>query len=285
MLEEAEATSGLEPPAAADGQAGNACINGRRVEVLSRTISVVKKLLHDRRDSALASPPPNPTLLLLGDPDSSSSACLEGDSSHVSDCSLVASDALAAATTTAAVPPACSPPAEAVATPLQAAGVATDSAAPPTMHMAMPLHGAHPSMVVSPGFAGMPGAAMSAAAAAAAGMHHHHHGAPGQPIFIAVPMYMPGQGVGGGVESAAASHVSMPPVPPVLAGAATSASPAVVAPGGPVKPSGAGVGKEAWALPPGMGLQSMMTLQMPHFVTQALSTEEGDEKPTHAVCA
>lgn len=294
MLEEAEATSGLEPPVAPEGQAGNACINGRRVEVLSRTITVVKKLLRDRRGSSSLCHPRDPTLSL-----EVSSSCLEdGDAPaptaavstavSVSDYSLVAS--YASATTASSSSP-CS---EAATNPLQAAATAAaaaaaaakESAATPTMRMAMPLHGAHPSMAIPPGFAGISGAAMSAAAAA--GMHHQH-GVPGQPIFIAVPVYMPGQGMGGagGATEGAAPHASLPPASagPVCAaaGASTNASPAAVAPG-PVKPT-AGVGKEAWGVPPGMGLQSLTTLQMPHFVTQALSTEEGDEKPTHAVCA
>ena len=138
----------------------------------------------------------------------------------------------------------------------------------------------------------------------------------GQPIFIAVPVYMPqGQGIGspegpvqagaGGNASAAATQAAATQAQAqaatqAAAPPAAAAAPAAVAPSAaaapevassraaPVKPESSGlttVGKEAWAMHPSIGFQSMMTLQMPQFVSQALSTEEGDEKPTHAVCA
>ena len=68
VLEEAESTSGLEPPVAPEGQtAANACINGRRVEVLSRTITVLNKMLRERLASSSSpsgsssSSPPSPS--------------------------------------------------------------------------------------------------------------------------------------------------------------------------------------------------------------------------------
>lgn len=280
VLEQAEQTSGLELPSAAEGQtAANACINGRRVEVLSRTITVLKKLLAERSDSPSSSSTTTPEeCRILDDGRLVEDETLPGfnttvpaPASSVLDCAASVcpsgdtSEANAAPNNPPSVdgvhPTAAS---EAAVTATAAAGSTPTPAA--VYHMAVPMPG-HPSASVPPGFAGMP-----------AGVHH---GMSGQPIFIALPMYMPpGQGVAS-VETSAQAQAQ---APSVSAGEAPAT--AVVAPGGGSNPgSMPAAGKEAGPMPSGLAHQAMITLQMPHFVTQALSTEEGDEKPTHAVCA
>lgn len=233
VLEEAEATSGLEPPILTEGQAAmNACINGRRVEVLSRTISVLKKLLRERRQFS---------------PDAKDVGCTSnqghGDKTMV-DCGHASTTGGDVVNTEAA----------------------TGSTQPPsTQHVAVPVHG-HASLSVPPGFLGMPHGTMSAAGVP--------NGLSGQTIFIALPMYMPpGQGV------------------PSVDGQAQTAvpAPATINASGPR--AGENVGdnvegaKKCAILPPSVGFQSMVPLQMPQFVTQVLATDDGDEKTTHAVCA
>lgn len=275
VLEEAESTSGLEPPAAADGQgAPNACINGRRVEVLSRTIIVLKKLLLERPNSS-----PNAAASVA----SEEGRICESHCGRVEDLSqprpilsaapadpaVLVSDNIGrhACPTTGnteagtlpqhphpMVPftlPAAAVPAGMVA----AAGGSNLASTAALQHMAMPVSG-HPPMSMPPGFARMP------------------HSMSGQPIFIAVPMYMP---PGQGMAPAEGSAKHQVPVAPT----AVASAPGVSSKPGPV-PTGA---NDAWAMPHGAGFQSMMALQMPQFVTQALATKEDDEEPTHAVCA
>lgn len=284
VLEDAEATSGLEPPPAKEGKtAAHACINGRRVEVLSRTIKVLKKLLQERRDSraggaaaveaadspcAQESPgwdgsqraveEETPSLMVAGAaatapavsdvygsaPENARFACDAAEAKDAGNPQVNETPVLAAA----AVP-----------------GARAETTAPGVVHhMAMPLSGHHTSMMMPPGFAGMSGHAMSASNS----MPGHR----GQPIFIAVPMFMPqGQGMPPqGVESAAQAPAAVAP----SQGVAEEAKPVTTAPSG----------KETFAIPAGMNYQSMV-LPPPQFVTQALSTEGADEKPTHAVCA
>ncbi|CBJ30965.1 expressed unknown protein [Ectocarpus siliculosus] len=169
-------------------------------------------------------------------------------------------------------------------------------------HVAMSVSGHHPSMMMAPGFTGVPGHSVPSP-------QHGIPGHPGGPIFFAVPMYIPqGQGMPAAATAAtaaaesaaqapAATAVAAPslaataaaaadpaptPVAEAAAAAAAAAAPGVV---DATEAVPAPSGKKTWAVPAGMGYQSMMTLQMPQFVTQALSGEEGNEKPTHAVCA
>lgn len=271
VLEQAEATSGLEPPPPEEGQQVGACVNGRRVEVLSRTIWVLKKLLRDRR---AANEPSSSSEQLREDEDAvvPTEALPPSTVTNFLPAHDIANMALPAPDTVAVGPSMASPP-------------ASDTPSGAALHMAMPVHG-HPAMTMPPGFtmpAGMP-----------AGMANMHN-IPGQPqpFFFAVPMYM-GQGMGSSSSLAACSSegtttpdgqgVPVPPSAAVEAGtaaaaAATGAPPAEAKPGMP-----SGVCKEPWAMPAGVGFPPMM-LQMPNFVTQALSAEKGDEKPTHAVCA
>lgn len=288
VLEEAEVTSGLEPPAAAEGQAaGSACINGRRVEVLSRTITVLKKLLRERRDAC----------------SSSSAGVAHGEGSSLADSNgggrAKREETLPVASTAAAIP--AGPASRCVASVCPAGpaedsaacssrptkapasmGAAAGSASIPTVvhHVALPVPG-HPTMALPPGFAGLAGG-MSGGAP---------HGMPGhgQPIFIAVPMYMPPSQGMASIDMSTQTQAPTPAAASAMtatAAPATEASTVVAAPAADVGKPGVGLaGKEAWAMPHGMAFQSMMALQMPQFVTQALSAEEGDEKPTHAMCA
>lgn len=299
-MEDAEVTSGLEPPSTTEGgKAGHACINGRRVEVLSRTINVLKKLLKARRGSLAAAgvgvgaafeeeEPVSHSLgsatAAFGQEGAASAAAPAvfdfpgGDSAASASLTSLAANAAAEATGAAGG-------AHAQETRVAAAEAANPQAV--VHHMPMPMSGHHASLMMPPGFAGMPG----------------HHGMPpgqqGQPIFFAVPMYMPqGQGMPPsssaveGAESApqalaAAAAPSLPAAPAALPRSATAANPpapAVVVAETKEAVSMTPPGKAAWAMPAGMGFQHM-ALQMPQFVTQALSSKEGDEKPTHAVCA
>lgn len=298
VLEDAEATSGLEPPPAKEGKtAAHACINGRRVEVLSRTIKVLKKLLQERRDSlageatAAAAAAGSPCAQEGPGPDGPQRAVEEETSPSVVAGAAAAAAALAVSDVYGSVPENARVASDAAVheAPLLAAAAAAAAAAAMgpgagvkinpsgvVQHMAVPLSGHHASMVMPPGFAGLSGHAMSAASR----VPGHH----GQPIFIAVPMYMP-QGRGmplHGVENAVQPPPTVAPplpapVPKAIAaaqGAVEKVEPATTAPSG----------KGAWAMPAGMSYPSM-ALPTPQFVTQALSTEEPDEKPTHAVCA
>lgn len=247
VLEEAEATSGLEPPYSTEGQAGmNACINGRRVEVLSRTISVLKKLLRERRQFY---PDTTEGVGCTSDQD-------RGDKATV-DCGM------GLAPSEPNVGHALTTGGDVVNTAGQTATGSTQ--APNTKHVAVPVH-RHGSLSMPPGFLGMPHGTMSAAGVP--------NGLSGQPIFIALPMYMPpGQGV------------------PSVDGQGQTAVPAPATDNVPGPKTGENVsdnvevGKRWTILPPGVGFQSMVPLQMPQFVTQVLATDDGDEKPTHAVCA
>lgn len=294
VLEDAEVTSGLEPPAPKDGgKAAHACINGRRVEVLSRTINILKKLLQARRESLAAAAAAGggnagaageeeekPALHGLESaavgperpPDAPGSAVPGGDSESVS----VAADAANAEVTDVAT----------LETRVAAEAAATANNPQAVVHhMAMPMSGHHASLMMPPGFAGM---------SAPHGMPPGQHGMPGhqgQPIFIAVPMYMPqGQGVPppssslpstveGSLAQAPAAATVAPSTPAPTSAAATATVVAETKEAVGMNPP-----TKAWAMQPGMGFQPM-TLQMPQFVTQALAAEEGDENPTHAVCA
>ncbi|CAB1103787.1 unnamed protein product [Ectocarpus sp. CCAP 1310/34] len=326
VLEEAEATSGLEPPAAKDGKtAAHACINGRRVEVLSRTIQVVKKLLRERREALAGVPPPaDDTLAAVAagisngwQEETAEGPVLDGGfRSEVEENNNTAP--LATETTAAAAAAAASTrdvidsneaAAEGADAQAEAAIAATMVAAPEGAaakhhsvmhHVAMSVSGHHPSMMMAPGFTGVPGHPVPSPP-------HGIPGHPGGPIFFAVPMYIPqGQGMppvaASTATTAAAEHAAQVPAatavaaPSLAATSAAAADPAptpmaeaaaVAAPGvvDATEAVPAPSGKKTWAVPAGMGYQSMMTLQMPQFVTQALSGEEGSEKPTHAVCA
>lgn len=306
-MEDAEATSGLEPPPAKEGKtAAHACINGRRVEVLSRTIKVLKKLLQEKRDSlageaAAAAAAGSPCAQEVSSWDGSQRAVEEETPPPVVTGAAAAAPAPAPAVSdvfgstaesvhfggNAAVeakeecnPHALEAPKLAAAMPGAGSEINPSSV---VQRMAVPLSGHHASMMMPPGFAGMSGHAMSAPNAPG------HHG---QPIFFAVPMFMPqGQGMPAqaqGVDNASLSTPTVAtPLPAPVPTAAAATATAATAPGvvEKVEPSTtAPSGKEAWAMPAGMGYQTMV-LPTPQFVTQALSTEEADEKPTHAVCA
>lgn len=340
VLEEAEATSGLASPVSEHGQLG-ACVNGRRVEVLSRTISILRTLLRERRkrsagDTAAAAPicfehvpytSPHRTSAeeeadVIGAPRPSAATFPStGDSPPMKHetCNALAPSFHAAS----------SPHSSAVTSVLGVPAVA--SAAPPAappipsagtvQHVAIPVH-QHPhaaAMAIPPGFAmahhhagmvmstGMSPGQMAAGAAHMqasvhsmhqhAGIQGHHHS---QPFFIAVPMYMPSgpaQGVvappvatGCAVASnAAAASQAATPAPAATAPAADAAGTATRSsaegrPCVPEKPGVAAFGKDRWPMPGAVGFPPMM-LQMPQFVMQALSAEDGDEKVTHAMCA
>lgn len=297
VLEDAETTSGLEPPTSADGNAStNACINGRRVEVLSRTINVLKKLLRERLNphpastSAPCSPEEGPTerrnpeeemhlaLSTTGIPTTSVSDSAAGAKSSMGAVDL--ESAAAVQNAQPAVSATVGAPASTAAAASAPAVPALNRAA--VHHMAMPMSAHHPSMTVPPGFAASIPPGMS-----------------GQPIFIAVPMYMPpGQGMPPAESGAPLQQVQMRGI---AAPAATDdgvdscdggdkvegsceplPAPALAVAKVPSALAGA---KDAWTMSPGVNFQSMMALQMPQFVTQALSTDDDDEKPTHAVCA
>lgn len=312
VLEEAEATSGLEPPAAKEGKtAAHACINGRRVEVLSRTIQVVKKLLQERREALAGVPPPaaDTFAAVAGgsngwqEEETAEGLVLDGGfRSEVEENSpppLATETAAPAASTHDGIDSneAAGEGVDAQAEAAVAASSATDGAAANHQalmhHVAMPVSGHHASMIMAPGFTGVPGHHVPAP-------QNGIPGHPGGPIFFAVPMYIPqGQGMPAAATAAvedaaqapAATTVTAPSLAATPAAAAepaptpvaeTAAAPGVV---GATEAVPAPSDKKTWAVPAGMGYQSMMTLQMPQFVTQALSAEEGNEKPTHAVCA
>lgn len=173
--------------------------------------------------------------------------------------------------------------------------------------------------------AGATGHMAAAAAAGVTGMHPNMQGRHAQPFFIAVPMFMPpGQGMGGtgSAASAEASGESAPPVAPVapmpavpspvpppaaavtVAAQPSAASTSILAAdekspcegkagfvgaltpmaGVPDVSTNVTLGKPSWPMPGGVGFPPMM-LQMPQFVTQALTAQDGDEKVTHAMCA
>lgn len=253
VLEEAEATSGLEPPIPTEGQAAmNACINGRRVEVLSRTIAVLKKLLRERRQFSLDSTQDVGCTSNQGHGDKTTVDCGMGSG-------LSEPKADRASTTGGNI--------------VNTAAATGSTQTPSTQHVAVPVHG-HASLSMPPGFVGVPQVGMPHGTMSAAGVPN---GLPGQPIFIALPMYMPpGQGVPS-VDGQGQTPVPAAPAP------ATDNAP------GPRTGENVGdsvEGAKKWAiLPPGVGFQSMVPLQMPQFVTQVLATDDGDEKPTHAVCA
>ena len=321
VLEDAESTSGLEPPAAQEAKPAHACINGRRVEVLSRTINVLKKLLQERRDSlaeaaaagascaenvaesgsgGAAGPEEMPALLAHGASSTAAVAPAAYGSCGADPTGASFAGSATSDSSDAAAPLASSSEAEAAAaaTTIPSARVGAANAAV-VHHMAVPMSGHHAPMMMPPGFAGMPGHGMPTGAP-------NMPGHPGQPFFIAVPMYMP-QGQGVPPASAAENTAAAAAQAPAAAAATTAASapsltavPSTPAPAAHPAPemvaaapavaemkkeaASAPLGKEAWSLA-SMGYQSMMTLQMPQFVTQALSAEEGDESPTHAVCA
>ncbi|CAM9228527.1 unnamed protein product [Scytosiphon promiscuus] len=335
VLEDAEATSGLDLATAEEGKSvtANACINGRRVEVLSRTIKILKKLLEEKRD-ALSGGPTSAATAVGGDGGGcgggSGAACRkqeddeeEGPVLHSLLERKFADEEkpplLAAGNPPGGVPECHRPPAGRARTPFavedptaaasateekdgcnlhvheaqasamtSATGAGTANPAPNLVHhMTMPVPGHHHApIMMPPGFAGM---------SAPHGMPGH----PGQPIFIAVPMYMPqGQGMGPHTPSPApASEAAVGQAPPAAPSSSSlsssAAANAAATPeaalrdmaGGMKKAMGGSLAKEAWAMPAGMGYPSMTTLQMPQFVAQALSSEEPDETPTHAVCA
>ncbi|CAN0123036.1 unnamed protein product, partial [Ectocarpus sp. 13 AM-2016] len=324
VLEEAEATSGLEPPAAKEGKtAAHACINGRRVEVLSRTIQVVKKLLRERREALAGVPPPgDDTLAAVAtgisngwqEEETAEGPVLDGgfrseveENNKTTPLTMETSAAAAAAPTRdvidsneAAVGGSDAHAEAAVASTMVAAapeGAATNHQSL-MHHVAMSVSGHHPSVMMAPGFTGVPGHPVPSPP-------HGIPGHPGGPIFFAVPMYIPqGQGIPPpaaataattaaeiAVQAPAATSVAAPSLAATPAAAAdlapTPVAEAAVAPGvvDGTEAVPAPSGKKTWAVPAGMGYQSMMTLQMPQFVTQALSGEEGSEEPTHAVCA
>lgn len=332
MLDEAEATSGLEPASAEEGKAGttNACINGRRVEVLSRTIKILKKLLEEKRNAlsggaTLAAAAAAPAGGCSGGGPTCGKEENEEEEGPVLHSLLEKFSgeekaSLPAETAGASAPPGVpncqgptaglsrsssseEDPAAAAATAegkdgfrlheapaAMATGSGTANPPPPLVHhMAMPVPGGHhhAPIMMPPGYAGM---------SAPHGMPGH----PGQPIFIAVPMYMPqGQSMaphapspGTAAESAvgqaspAAHSLSNLPGSAAAEASSTQAEAALrVAAENMKKAMGATMAKEGWAMPAGLGYPSMTTLQMPQFVTQALSSEEADETPTHAVCA
>ncbi|CAN0485424.1 unnamed protein product [Ectocarpus sp. 12 AP-2014] len=327
VLEEAEATSGLEPPAAKEGKtAAHACINGRRVEVLSRTIQVVKKLLRERREALAGVPPPgDDTLAAVAagisngwQEETAEGPVLDGGfrsevvenntaplAMETSAAAASAAAAAAAAASTRDVIDSNEAAVEGSDAHAEAAVAATMVAAAPEgaaanhqalmHHVAMSVSGHHPSMMMAPGFTGVPGHPVPSPP-------HGIPGHPGGPIFFAVPMYIPqGQGMPPpAAATAAAENAAQAPAATAVAAPSLAATPAAAADPAPTPVAEAAVapgvvdgteavpapsGKKTWAVPAGMGYQSMMTLQMPQFVTQALSGEEGSEKPTHAVCA
>eukprot|EP00903_Cladosiphon_okamuranus_P020594 g18904.t1 len=300
VLEDAEVTSGLEPPASKEGgKAGPACINGRRVEVLSRTINIIKKLLQARRQSLAAAAaaaaaageeeepvPHSPGNAAVDQEGASAAASAVCDSPGGGSAPSASFTANAAANAAAEVADAaCSAPEP------EARGAAETAAATPQAvvhHVAMPMSGHHASLMMPPGFAGIQ---------APHGMPPGQHGLPGhqgQPIFIAVPMYMPqGQGVTSSSSSAATASDNAAQAPasaaaaPLLPAVPAATPSAADAPSAVVAETKEAVGMAPpvkWAIPAGMGFPQM-SLQMPQFVAQALSAEEGDENPTHAVCA
>ncbi|CAM9932919.1 unnamed protein product, partial [Ectocarpus sp. 8 AP-2014] len=186
VLEEAEATSGLEPPAAKEGKtAAHACINGRRVEVLSRTIHVVKKLLRERREALAGVPPPaDDTLAAVVAGVSNGwqveeaaegpvldggfrSEVEENNNSAPLATETTAAAAAAAAAQTHDVIDSNEAAAEGADAQAEVAVAATMVAAAPEgaaanhqalmHHVAMSVSGHHPSMMMAPGFTGVPG--------------------------------------------------------------------------------------------------------------------------------
>lgn len=128
-----------------------------------------------------------------------------------------------------------------------------------------------------------------------------------QPFFIAVPMYMPSQGV-----NPCGSETSSPGAPvQVSAVQQTPQSTEQQTPQSTAqqtvqqtakvtqqvipeesKPTPAkalhgsdALGKEGLQVLGSAGVPQMMTLQVPQFVARALSGEDGTEKVTHAMCA
>ncbi|CAM9527733.1 unnamed protein product [Ectocarpus sp. 6 AP-2014] len=329
VLEEAEATSGLETPATKEGKtAAHACINGRRVEVLSHTIQVVKKLLQERHEALAGVPPPPAADALPAVATGGSTGWQEEESAaegpvpdggfrseeeNNNNPTPLATETAAASDATNDVIDSTEAAAEGIDAQAEAAVAATLVAAPKGAaanaqalmhHVAMSVSGHHPSMIMAPGFTGVPGHPVPAPP-------HGIPGHPGGPIFFAVPMYMP-QGPGMPASSAtaattvtaAAENAAQAPAATAVAAPSLAATPATAADPAPTPVAEAAApvaaapgvvdateavpapsGKKTWAVPAGMGYQSMMTLQMPQFVTQALSAEEGNEKPTHAVCA
>ncbi|CAM9554593.1 unnamed protein product, partial [Hapterophycus canaliculatus] len=309
VLDDAEATSGLEPDNAEEGKPGtaNACINGRRVEVLSRTIKILKKLLEDKRNAISGGPTSATSGLCGGDGGGDGGeeeeeeegpvlhSLLERKLIQEEKPPLLAGSAATAAAAGAGASPSGVPdglgakaPALVAAGSTSVSGAKTANPSPTLVHhMTMPVPGHHHApIMMPPGFPGM---------SAPHSMPSH----PGQPIFIAVPMYMPqGQGMGPPTPSlgtaaestvgqaSPAGHSSSNLPGPAAADATATAEAALGATVESMKRAmAAPLTKEGWAIPAGMGYPSMTTLQMPQFVTQALSSEEGDEPPTHAVCA
>lgn len=270
VLEQAETTSGLEPPIPEDGQQVGACVNGRRVEVLSRTIRVLTQLLSER---SCASSTPSEVAVeqvetVWASPATASACIVESPTSQDA-----SSHSTRASTVENVSPMSSAQASAAAAASLGVASTSANGSSIPTVHMGVPVHGGT-AMVMPPGFA-LP--------------HGLPTGAPGappnpssQPIFIAVPMYVPGQGVlcagseTNPLPSPSQVQVVQPSAPPTqpaseeLKEISTPAS------------SGSELAKEGWPTP-GVSF-SPMILQMPQFVSRTLAAE-GDEKPTHAMCA
>lgn len=351
VLEEAEATSGLEPPVPEDGQQTNACINGRRVEVLHRTICVLRKLLRDKRERSYTVPAVDdatpicskqPLSLPQQEPVTQpvyASMCFASRDEHddatvaaaapaiaVSECVTAKPSPETSSSTAAAVgcatsgPPSSksnTQPTEATTGQQQHPAAPSSSGHAPRTSQAMPSLPAGFALAYHHGMAVPTGAVGTTAAGHVPTMHPmpQHSNVQGrhpQPIFIAVPMFMPpGQGVSPGstapVSTAAATisadasgeHTPADPsvaalTPTVYVGDAKSAGeakparcPRPTATAATTKGAStdaASSSKGSWPLPGALGFPPMMTLQMPQFVTQALATDDG-EKVTHAMCA
>ena len=252
VLETAEATSGLEPPPPAEGQAaGNACVNGRRVEVLSRTITVLKKLLNERSKSSSVFPEDSHH---LGDDKAGDDAVVSG-----------LTEARAGCVSTAGVAD------------VNAGAVNASTQASHMQHFALRLNG-HTPLSMPTGFMGMPGMGIPPGVASAAGVSP---GMSGQPLFIAVPVYMqPGQGVPSADNPGQASATMMPAPASNVAPETGAGQQVDASAGGAHAPTA-----KEWKVSSGVNFESIMPLPLPQFVTQVLAADEGDEKPTHAVCA
>lgn len=277
VLEDAEGTSGLEPPSPEDGQQTSACVNGRRVEVLSRTIYVLKKLLHERRAGAsrpckVAAETEDPVkVAAMPAPATIAESPASGDSTDGAARATLARDAGSCPTPVQASVSGSGGVAAA------ASGV-SGSAPAPAVQVSMPVHG-HPAVMLPPGFA-MPGGLQTGLAGMPQNLSN-------QPIFIALPMYMPGQGVGSGAAEASTTKAPVH-VPSPVTSAATSSQEAAADEEKPTQSTSPlvseGTAKEGGSVP-GMGFPPLMTVQMPQFVARALSGQEGVEKVTHAMCA
>lgn len=291
VVKEAETTFSPDTPSPKKGKTQDACINQRRVEILSGAMKLLKKLLKEGHASPTAAAAAGAReskeeagaiwdgLQTAVDQEETSALLAAGTAEAATVTSSVAtgSDSRDAGPPNtwyagdAAKPNKPSDPDEHKTPEQGTAAWAEAGAATALHHMVFPGSSDHAAMV-PPGFVGFLGKGIPPAPD---GMQGHV----AQPIFVAVPMYVPqGQVMPKASAVEYAGQVSVSSNPPTAA-ALTGVTHSVPTVGATVAEKRAPPGTEVR-----MAYQPMMTLQMPHFVTQRISSK-GNDKSSRAACA